>query len=480
MKATRVLLGICVTLGLTGNQALGQKEALAECIKDRSEKTWEMARKIWEWAEPGYQETKSAALLAQTLEEVGFKVNRGVAQIPTAFTATFGSGKPLIGILGEFDSLPGLSQTRLPVRQLRPGATYGHACGHHLFGVASASACLAIADQIRAGKFPGTVRYYGCPAEEGGAAKVFMVRAGLFNDCDVVLHWHPGSRNAAGDSTCLARMCVKFRFHGTSAHASASPEKGRSALAAVELTNHAAQLLREHSPDFTRIHHTITDGGGAPNVVPEFAEVYYYIRHPKAEVLAKLYPRLVKCAEAGALATETRLQAVYLGGTMEVLPNDSLAQIARDNLLRLNDLRYTEDEHTFAARIQETFAEKAALDSVAVVEDLSGKLGKGSTDVGDVSWVVPATGFSTACWVPGTSGHSWQAVAAGGMSIGRKGMDLAAKVLVATAWDLFQDPKLVAAAKMEQQRRLAGRTYQSLLEPDQKPPLDYRDPPRRK
>lgn len=439
-----------------------------------------MAQRIWSWAEPGYQETRSAGLLAEALEAAGFKVQRGVAKIPTAFTATFGSGKPVIGILGEYDALPELSQDAVPVRQLRPETTYGHACGHHLFGVASASACLALAEQLRAGKIKGTVRYYGCPAEEGGSAKAFMVRAGLFDDCDVVLHWHPGSQNSAGDQSCLARMAVKFRFYGTSAHAAAAPEKGRSALHAVELTNHAAHLLREHTPDFTRIHHVVTAGGGAPNVVPDFCEVFYYVRHPRAEVVRNLYPRLLKCAQGGALATETKLEIVYLGGTLEILPNNTLTQIAKANLEKLNNLRYNDAERQFALRLQATLSDPVPLESIAKVEDRSGQVGKGSTDVGDVSWVVPTTGFATACWVPGTPGHSWQAVAAGGTSMGRQGMQLAARVLAATAWDLFENPKLIAAAKEEHQRRLAGRKYQPLLEPNQAPPLDYRDPPRRR
>ncbi len=250
-------------------------------------------------AEPGYQETKSSALLADMLASAGFDVERGVAGIPTAFTASYGSGKPVIGILGEFDSLPGLSQEAVPHRQPREVGGNGHACGHHLFGVASASAAIAVAEQIKAGNLQGTVRFYACPAEEGGAAKVFMVRDGLFGDCDAVLHWHPGSRNSAGDSTCLARVAAKFRFHGRSAHAASAPEQARSALDAVELTNHAAELMREHTPDFTRIHHVITAGGGAPNVVPDFAEVFYYVRHPEGKVVRELYDRLVLCAKAG-------------------------------------------------------------------------------------------------------------------------------------------------------------------------------------
>lgn len=457
-----------------------QKDALNQSINSRADASWDMALKIWNWAETGYQEKQSAALLAGALEKAGFKVERGVAKIPTAFTATIGTGKPVIGILGEYDSLPGLSQDAVPFRQPRPDLNHGHGCGHHLFGVASASAAIALGEQIKAGKIKGTLRFYGCPAEEGGAAKVWMTRDGLFNDCDVVLHWHPGSYNTVGDQTCLSRKAVKFRFHGVAAHASGSPEKGRSALDAVELTNHAAQLLREHTPDSTRIHHVITDGGGAANVVPDLAEVFYYIRHPKSEVVSKLYPRLVKCAQAGALATETKLEVIYLGGTMEIMPNETLSRVLKANLTKLNDLAYNDEETKFAVRLQSTLTDPPSLNSLRDVSDMTGVVGKGSTDVGDVSWVVPTGGFSTSCWVPGTPGHSWQAVACGGTTIGRKGMHLAARTLAAAAWDFYQDPKLIAEAKADHQRRLAGRKYQPLLDPGQEPPLDYRDPPKRK
>ena len=473
------LIALLVT-GCTFHFVHAQKEALVRSVETRADDSWSMAKKIWKWAEPGYQEKQSAKLLSERLEKAGFKIKRGVANIPTAFTATIGEGKPVIGILGEYDALPGLSQEAVPYRKVDEKRTYGHACGHHLFGVASASAAIAIGEQIKSGKIKGTLRFYGCPAEEGGAAKVFMVRDGLFKDCDVVLHWHPSSQNAAGDRTCLSRIAVKFRFYGRSSHAAGAPEQGRSALDAVELTNHATQLLREHTPDFTRIHHVITAGGDAPNVVPNFCEVYYYIRHPKAEVVAKLYPRLLKCAQAGALATETKLETVYLGGTMELLPNNTVSQVILANLRKLNQMKYTIEEKKFALRIRETLQSKVPLESIQRSYDISGALGKGSTDVGDVSWVVPTSGFSTACWVPGTAGHSWQAVAAGGMSIGQKGMQLAAKTLAASAWDLFQNPKLVQQAKAEHKKRLSGRKYKTLLEKDQKPPLNYRNPPKRK
>lgn len=458
---------------------LAQKPALSEYINKHDDKFWEAALKIWHWAEPGYQETKSSKLLADMLEQAGMKVERGVAEIPTAFTATFGEGKPVIGILGEYDALPGLSQTAVPYRDPNPEQTYGHGCGHHVFGVASAAATLAIVEQIKAGNIKGTVRFYGCPAEEGGGAKVFMVEKGLFKDCDAVLHWHPSSQNSAGDRSTLARMAVKFRFHGKAAHAAGSPEQGRSALDAIELTNHAAELLREHTPDFTRIHHVITAGGNAPNVVPDFGEVYYYIRHPKGKIVKPLYDRLVLCAKAGALATETKLEIDFQGGIREILPNNVLAKVTMDNLKALNDLKYTEEEQKFALKLQAELPNPEPLAEITEVKDRSGSVGKGSTDVGDVSWVVPTTGFTTVCMVPGTPGHSWQAVACGGTTIARKGMNLAARVLAASAWDLFQAPETIAAAKSEHDRRLGEEKYESLMLPGQKPPLEYRNPPKR-
>lgn len=454
-----------------------QKLTMIEALAANDAAYWELSQRIWGWAEVGYQEEKSSAALATLLTDAGFTVKKGVAEIPTAFTATFGSGAPVIGILGEYDALPGVSQEAVPYRQQRPGVTAGHACGHHLFGVSSAAAAIAIAGQIKAGQLKGTVRFYGCPAEEGGSAKVFLVQAGLFNDCAAVLHWHPGSRNSAGDRSTMARSAVKFRFRGKAAHAAASPELGRSALDAVELTNHAAQLLREHTPDFTRIHHVVTSGGEAPNVVPEFAEVYYYVRHPKGGVVKSLYRRLELCAQAGALATETKLEVDYEGGTVEIMPNRVLSEVVLKNFRALCDLSYTSQEVEFAQRLSESLETKVSLDSIKTVFDDSNTIGKGSTDVGDVSWVVPTTGFSTACWVPGTPGHSWQAVACGGTGIARKGMNLATRVMAASAWDLFKSKETLDQARAELQSRTAGNKYETLMQPGQKPPLNYRKSP---
>lgn len=451
--------------------------AVVQSVNDRREADWQTALAIWEAAEPGYQETKSSASLMQMLKAHDFRIQQGVAEIPTAFTAEFGEGQPVIGILGEFDALPGLSQTASAEREPRQdGNSYGHGCGHHLFGTASASAAIAIAEQIDSGQLKGTIRFYGCPAEEGGSAKVFLVQAGLFSDCDAVLHWHPGSRNYVGDRSTLARMAVKFRFHGQAAHAAGSPEQGRSALDAVALTNHAAELLREHCPEETRIHHVITSGGEAPNVVPAFAEVYYYIRHPQADILRPLYTRLENCAKGAALATGTELEIKFEGGIREILPNSTLTSITKSRLMKLNDLKYEENDLPFVTRMQQQLPRQEPLSELQNVADLTGTVGKGSTDVGDVSWVVPTTGFATACWVPGTPGHSWQAVACGGNRIAEKGMNLAARTLALSIADLMRSPKILKAAKAELIQRLGETGYLSLMQPGQKPPLDYRKP----
>ena len=453
---------------------------VSDSVAERQELLWRTAQQIWEWAEPGYQETKSSDLLVQVLEEDGFGIERGVAEIPTAFVATYGEGEPVIGILAEYDALPGLSQEVGVARRARSETDWGHACGHHLFGAGAVGAALAVADAIREGRASGTVRLYGTPAEEGGGAKVFMVRDGLFDDVDAVLHWHCSDSNVAGDPSNMARVAAKFRFRGRSAHAAAAPEQGRSALDAVELMNHAAQLLREHTPDMTRIHHVITAGGEAPNVVPEFAEVYYYARHPDARQAQAIFDRLVKCAEGAAIATETELEIEHLGGVSNLLPNATLTEVTLANLRELNEMEYTEEERAFALDLQKTLGQPKPLDSVEEVLDKSGSVSKGSTDVGDVSWVVPTTGISTACWVPGTPAHSWQAVSAGGMSIGRQGMLLAARVLAATALDLMASPQTLEQAQAELEERVGEGGYRPMLTEGQKPPLDYRNPPKKR
>ncbi|UTA69872.1 amidohydrolase [Emticicia sp. 21SJ11W-3] len=435
-----------------------------------------IAKKIWNYAEVGYQETRSSALLQETLSKEGFAIQKGVAGIPTAFVASFGEGKPVIGILGEYDALPGLSQDSTTDQKSTGGAA-GHACGHHLFGTASAAAAIAVKEYMKANHIKGTIRFYGCPAEEGGSGKVYMVREGLFNDVDAVIHWHPNSINTASFGNSLANKSGKFRFYGVSAHASMAPEKGRSALDGVEAMNNMVNMLREHVPSDSRIHYVITNGGKAPNVVPDFAEVYYYARNPRRDLVMDVWSRIEKAAKGAALGTDTRVEWELTGGTYELLYNETLAQVMQNNLTQIGGLSYTAEEKKFAEQLAKSLgADRLKYEDATDIKPLVNEKGGsgGSTDVGDVSWTVPTVGLSVATWVPGTPAHSWQAVAAGGMSIGRKGMTIAAKTMALTATQLFESPEIIRKAKEEfAKARGEGFKYISLLG-DRKPALDYR------
>jgi len=444
-------------------------------VEEDAEAAVALAQAIWELAEVGYQETGSSARLQGFLSARGFDIEAGVAGIPTAFVASRGSGSPVIGILAEFDALPGLSQAAVPVRQPLEEGAAGHACGHHLFGAASATAGAAAAEWLAASGRSGTIRVYGTPAEEGGSGKVYLAREGLFDDVDVVLHWHPGSRNNASPSSSTANKSGRFTFTGIAAHAASAPERGRSALDGVEAMNFMVNLMREHVPDEARLHYIITDGGDAPNIVPERAQVYYYVRHPQPEQVEALFQRVVNAAEAAALGTGTQMSFEVMHGNYPLLPNDVLARRVDANLRELGGVRYDDAERDFAVRIRETLGgELPALASAAEIADFEFRQGMGSTDVGDVSWLVPTVGFGTATWVPGTPAHSWQAVAAGGMSIGHKGMLLAARLLAMTAQDLVEEPDLITAARRELERRQGPDFEYAALLGDRDPPLDYR------
>lgn len=437
----------------------------------------DIALQIWNYAEVGYKEVKSSALLQKTLADNGFEVKAGVAEIPTAFVATYGSGKPVIGILAEFDALPGLSQEAIPEKKPVSGRDAGHACGHHLFGTASVAAGIELKNLIAAQKIKGTIRVYGCPAEEGGSGKVYMVRAGLFNDVDAVIHWHPGNDNGVTMTSALANKSAKFRFYGIAAHAAASPEKGRSALDAVEAMDNMVNMMREHVPQETRIHYVITNGGRAPNVVPDFAEVYYYVRHPKKETVMEIFDRVEKAAEGAALGTGTKMDFEIIGGTHDLLLNKTLAEVMQKDFENVGGITYTPEEIEFAKKLQSSFVSKPpAIESAALVKPLKIEedAGGGSTDVGDVSYTVPTVGLRSATWVPGTPAHSWQAVACGGTEIGTKGMMVAAKTMALTAIDLFTTPAIIEKAKEEFKKDLGDYQYKALLG-DRKPALNYRD-----
>lgn len=469
-----MLLVFC-TCVLTMSAQKSKKEVL-KSLDQKSETYGEISQEIWNLAEMGYQEEKSSALLQQTLKDAGFTIKKGVADIPTAFIAEYGSGSPIVAIMGEYDALPGLSQEAVAEKKSAGGAA-GHACGHHLFGTASTAAAIATKDWMVANNKQGTIRFYGTPAEEGGSGKVYMVRAGLFDDVDIALHWHPGSQNAANAGAALANKSAKFRFYGFSAHAAAAPEQGRSALDGVEAMNMMVNMMREHVPSDARIHYVITSGGKAPNVVPDFAEVYYYARHNTRDVVIDIFDRMVKAAEGAALGTGTTMDYEMIGGTHELLPNLTLQKVMYDNLSEVGGFDYTPEEKEFADKIAKSLGKEEA--DISVAKNIQTYKTKakpgGSTDVGDVSFTVPTVGMSAATWVPGTPAHSWQAVAAGGTSIGKKGMMVAAKTLTLTAIDIFSDKKLVEAAKTEfEEKRGADFQYIPLLG-DREPALDYRN-----
>ena len=464
-------------LFLTLNLSFGQAKytKILKSIQENKSAYSSVAQQIWSYAEMGYQEEQSSALLQKTLKAEGFEITTGVAEIPTAFIASYGSGGPVIALLGEFDALPGLSQKALPYK-VSNDAKAGHACGHHLFGTASAAAAIALKNYLLAQNMPGTIRFYGCPAEEGGSGKVYMTRAGLFDDVDIALHWHADSKNSAGIRPALANKSAKFRFYGVSAHAAGAPEKGRSSLDAVEAMNDMVNMMREHTSESTRIHYVITKGGEAPNVVPDFAEVYYYARHSTRNEVVDIFDRIVNAAKGAALGTGTSMEYEMIGGTHELLHNEILQKIVHKNLETVGGYSYTLAEKVFAKKISESLGLVLDTKFTEGVEPYSdnGKAG-GSTDVGDVSFAVPTVGLRAATWVPGTPAHSWQAVAAGGTDIGNKGMMVAAKTLALTGMQLLDNPKIIKAAKEEFIKKRGVDFKYSPMLGDRKPALNYRN-----
>jgi aminobenzoyl-glutamate utilization protein B len=477
----------CIALLLLATSVFAQKKksdplkAQLEIIKSidaEYTKYSNIAHQIWEFAEVGYQEVKSTALLQETLKQAGFTIEAGVAGMPTAFVASYGSGKPVIGILGEFDALPGVSQDATPELKQVDGRPAGHACGHHLFGTASAAAAIAVKNWMMANNKSGTIRFYGTPAEEGGSGKVYMVREGLFKDVDLVFHWHPGAQNSASARSSLANKSGKFRFTGIASHAAAAPDRGRSALDGVEAMNDMVNMMREHVSSETRIHYVITRGGEAPNVVPAFAEVYYYVRHPQREVVKEVWDRVTRAAQGAALGTDTKVEWEITGGVYDLLPNEALAKVVDANLRIVGGYTYDETEKLFAEKIQKTFTTvPPPLTSTSTIGEfkiLPGA-GFGSTDVGDVSWVVPTAGLSTATWIPGTAAHSWQAVAAGGTSIGHKGMMMAAKTLALSITDVMSNPVLIENAWKEFRTATGANFKYEALIGNRPPALNYRE-----
>ncbi len=452
------------------------ENALLAFVESRHAQTTEVARSLWELAEVGYQEERSSALLQSALAAEGFEIDAGVAGIPTAFVASYGTEGPVIGILAEFDALPGITQDAVPMRSPIPTKPAAHACGHNLFGAGSLGAAVAVRHWLEDTGTPGTIRLYGTPAEEGGSGKVYMVRDGLFDDVDIVLHWHAADRNSASADTTLANRSAQFRFRGLSAHASSAPHNARSALDGVEAMNYMANLLREHIPQESRIHYVITAGGLAPNVVPDFAEVFYYVRHPEARVVQEIWARLEDAARGAAQGTGTEVDWEIIHGNHPVLVNEPLAEMMDAKLRLVGGVEYTPEERAFAEQIYATLTNPTReLGSEATIQPYEVSQGYGSTDVGDVSIAVPTVGLRIATWVPGTSAHSWQAAAAGGMSIGFKGATNAAKTLTLAAVELFENRGLREAAAAAHRESIGDDFVYEALLGDRAPPLDYRN-----
>ena len=471
------LVGAVLAVGLASGahaQSSDASNPVAQ-VDAQNERTIRIARQLWDWAELGYLETRSTRLLQDELASEGFAITPGVADIPTAFVAEWGSEGPVIGILAEYDALPGITQSAAPHRDPLTGAEAGHACGHNLFAAGSLTAAVAIKRWLEASGTPGRIRLYGTPAEEGGSGKVYMARAGLFDDIDAAIHWHAADENSAAARTSLANRSAKFRFSGVSAHAAGSPERGRSALDGVEAMNMMVNMMREHTSMDTRIHYVITQGGSAPNVVPDSAEVFYYVRHSDADEVRALWTRLEDAAKGAAMGTGTQVEWEIIHGNNPLLVNETLALVMDAKLREVGGVAYTPTEAGWAKELSDSLGDAAEpLEDAARVQPYGRALGYGSTDVGDVSWTTPTVGVRTATWVPGTSAHSWQAVAASGHPIGAKGAQVAAKAMTLTAVELFTDPALRAAARAEfDAARGPDYRYVSLLG-DREPPLDYR------
>ncbi|WBV45429.1 M20 family metallopeptidase [Pseudoroseomonas cervicalis] len=451
---------------------------LSEAVERKSPAYTAMSDRIWGHAELRFAEHKSVEEQIALLEAEGFRITRNVGGIPTAFMAEAGSGGPVIGFLGEFDALAGLSQEAgiAEPRAITPGAT-GHGCGHNLLGAGAMLAAVAARDELAANNLPGTVRYYGCPGEEGGSGKTFMAREGAFNDLDAAVSWHPGAVSSVNSQRSMANFQVFFRFKGRASHAAGSPWLGRSALDAVEIMNVGVNYLREHMPLDCRVHYAITNSGGnSPNVVQADAEVLYLIRGPKVRDAQALFERVKACAEGAAIMTGTTMSMEIDKACSDTIPNTALEMRMFENLSRLGAPAFDEADRAFAAELRKSLSEEDIADSLrsfGAPEDLGaaplheGVLpfdgtslpGNGSTDVGDVSQIVPVVQCWGATWAIGTPFHTWQAVAQGKSPHAHKGMVQAAKAMAATALDAFRDPELLARAKAELTQRTGGRAY---------------------
>ena len=459
---------------------MSSEERVLNFLEANQDRLVELAKNIWEHPELGQKEVHASKLIADQLERAGFSVSMGVGQLPTAFVATWGEGRPIIGILGEYDALPSLSQKVSPVKDPIVEESPGHGCGHNLLGVGALGAALAVKAAMEQGGIKGTIRYYGCPAEETLVGKVFMAREGVFDDLDAAITWHPGFVNSVWAATSTAMNSFKVNFHGVAAHAGGSPESGRSALDGVQLMDVGVNYMREHVIQDARIHCVITEGGKAPNVVPPYAQVWYYVRAPNGEQVESIYAWMLDIAQGAALMTGTTYDIDFLTGCYNTLPNDVIGDLLLEKLRKIGVPKYTDEERDLAHKLQETFPPGAIEKSLKrygmtreevgdplceIIADPydKGKVLGGSTDVGDVSYITPTAQITTCCQALGTPGHSWQNVVTSGSSIGSKGMMLAAKAMALSALDLETRPDVLQAARAEFEEKTEGKKYVSSL-----------------
>jgi len=467
------------------------KKSAFDWIETNKELIIGISDKIWEFAELGLVEFKSSALLADELEKHGFRIERGSAGMPTAFVATWGEGKPVIGIMGEYDALPGLSQKKVPQKETLEQGKPGHGCGHNIHGTSGIAAAIAVKKAIEKHNRKGTIKFFGSPAEENFSGKVFMVRDGYFNDVDAVISHHPSTMNEASLMSCLAVNSVKFHFYGKASHAGGSPEQGRSALDAVELMNTGVNYLREHVIQDARIHYVIEKGGDQPNVVPPYARSWYYVRAPQRDQMEFIYDWILDIAKAAATMTRTEVKTEFLEGSYNIVPNRTISELIVKNMHEIGLPKYSDEDLKFAEEIAKTISAEMKIAQLRkskrpgwerLVDKLiddeipdpwgEGEVSHGSTDVADVSWQAPTVEFGTATGVLGTPGHSWQAVAQNGVGIGHKSLIFAAKVLAATAIHLLTNEDALNKAREEHRQRIGNKKYTSPIPPDHKPPLD--------
>lgn len=468
-----LLLAILGFFGSVRAQEISNdKQQLLTYLDNQQEEMISISDSIWAAAEVAFEESASSRLLADYAESQGFRVERGVAGMPTAFVATYGSGKPVIGILGEFDALPGISQKAQPTKEPLQAGAAGHGCGHNLFGTASLGAAVAIKKLIEDGTIQGTVKFYGTPAEEKFFGKIWMVEAGLFDDLDVCMDWHPSADTKADVQSSLALVDFIVEFHGQAAHASADPWNGRSASDALELYTTGINYYREHIKPTVRIHYHIQDGGQVVNVVPDYSRLWVRVRDTKREGLAPVYEHVKRMAEGAAIMANVDHEVSLVSGIYELLVNRTGGEAMQKNLELLGEITYTPAEIAFAKKIQESVGKPiVGLDSkISPLEETKEHPGGGSTDVGDVSWVVPTIRMGATVAPKDTPWHSWAVVACAGMSIGHKGMMHASKALGMTMIDLYQNPELVERVKAEFKERKGDHTYKAMI-PEGGPPI---------